>query len=78
LFERDGFGLAGSPQWCPAGVRVRTVTDPNFHQRFGIRQEWILKFADDAKIFGKISTDRATVRLQEVIRLGRRMADDVY
>ena len=25
----------------------------------------ILKFADDAKIFGKISTDRDTVRLQE-------------
>jgi len=31
---------------------------------YGVRN-WKLKFADDIKIFGKTSTDRDTVRLQE-------------
>jgi len=44
----------------PGGCKAVLIND----LEYGVKN-WILKFADDAKIFGQIATDMDTVRLQK-------------
>ena len=54
--------LSGVPQGSVLGPLLFLIFINDLE--YGVKN-WILKFADDTKIFGKISTDRDTVRLQE-------------
>jgi len=67
-----------SSQWSSTGISFGTYINDLY---FGIRN-WILKFADDTKVFSKVSTSYEQYQLQEdinkLIEWSRRVADMLF
>jgi len=58
--------MVGCPQWGPTGLCSWTYTFPDtyINDLDNGTRNWILKFADDTKIFSAVNNDADRIRLQ--------------